>query len=77
MVVPPGNHPAAQDLRCTFSVRCKIRRDNFGTGETRGRPASGSWSLQLQEKDGHMRGCSRWFVHNAGLVLRNPLSDIA
>ena len=28
--------------------------------------SSSSPSLQLGEKDGQIRGCSRWLVHNAG-----------
>jgi len=34
--------------------------------ETRRRPGSGSERLQLGEKDGHIRGRSRWFVRSAG-----------
>ena len=67
--MPPGNRPAVprdSDLSRTLLVRRKVPRDKLGTGETRGRPASGSSSLQLGEKDGQIRGRSRWFVHNAG-----------
>jgi hypothetical protein len=51
MVVPPGSHPVAprdSDLRRT----CQY----FAGFETQTRPASGSQSLQLGEKDGHVRG---------------------
>jgi len=61
MGVPPGNHPAVprdSNLRRTCQYVARF--------ETRGRPTSGSSSLRLGEKDGQIRGRSRWLVHNAG-----------
>jgi hypothetical protein len=66
MVVPPGNHPAVprdSDLRRTCSVRRKVSLSCLSRacrGESvEGRPEDA-------RKDGHIRGRSRWFVHNAG-----------
>ncbi len=54
MGVPPGNRPAVP--RCWFRG---VPERYVAGAYTRGRQASGSESLQLGEKDGHIRGRSK------------------
>ena len=61
MAVPPGNRPAVpRDW-----IRDVLEQYVAGS-KTRGRQASGSQSLQLGEKDGHIRGRSRQLMKHPG-----------
>jgi len=58
MVLPPGTHPAAprdSDLRRTFPYVARFACPKPVQGKT-----------ENARKDGHIRGRSKWFVHNAG-----------
>jgi hypothetical protein len=50
MGVPPGNRTAGL---------VSVPEQYVAGADTRGRQASGSWSLQLGEKDGHIRDRSK------------------
>ncbi|MBP1776527.1 MAG: hypothetical protein H6Q86_2537 [candidate division NC10 bacterium] len=74
MVVAPGNHQGSDSQRSPRHAS----RDKLGTGgtrEARGRPASGSQSPWLGEKDGHIRARSRWLVHPAGSQWKTKLNS--